>query len=284
MEAEFLIEIPYGCRSKYKGTILKINSMVGQSGLVTLAVNNNPYALESVLLIRTDENVEEIKEEIRQAGLKIRNDKSLKEIIMEIGNRRWNTADIRISKTEMGLDCIMNFLYAYEEKDNLVKKGYTEEQFFRKRLFVFYSHKDEIVLQIIDKLQTAGINTWIDIYDIEIGDLIVRKMMEGLSECDAAVFFLSDNFVKSKMTKGELNNYLEEAFTGKKKWFPVKLDNVDVNEILPGLSRYKYYDFKDKQDIDELVENIKRVMGNSNKDRFSNLSFCLQRNRSSCTN
>lgn len=145
MEAEFLIEIPYGCRSKYKGTILKINSMVGQSGLVTLAVNNNPYALESVLLIRTDENVEEIKEEIRQAGLKIRNDKGLKEIIME-----------------MGLDCIMNFLYAYEEKDNLVKKGYTEEQFFRKRLFVSYSHKDEIVLQIIDKLRTAGINTWIE--------------------------------------------------------------------------------------------------------------------------
>lgn len=261
MKAEFLIEIPYGCRSKYKNTILKLNSLVGENGMVTLAVNNNPYALESILLIRTDENIEEIKEEIRQAGLKTRHDKGLKEIIMEMGNRRWNTADIRISETESELENLMNFLYAYEEQDSLVKKGYTEKQFFKKRLFVSYSHKDEVVSQIIEKLRTAGINIWIDIYDIEIGEPIVRRMMEGLFECDMAVFFLSHNFAKSQMTKGELNNYFEEAFTGKKKWFPVKLDDVDVNEILPGLSRYKYYDFEELQDIDALVADIKRVMG-----------------------
>lgn len=260
MIAQFLIDIPYDSRSKYKNTIFKLNNMVGKNGLVTLAVNNNPYALESVLLIETNENIEEIKEEIKQAGLKSRNDKGLNEIIMEMGNRRWVTMDIPSCETETGIEMLMNCLYVYEEKDNLIKKGFTEKQFFRKRLFVSYSHKDEIVLQIIDKLRTAGINIWIDIYDIEIGEPIVRRMMEGLFECDVAVFFLSHNFAKSQMTKGELNNYFEEAFTGKKKWFPVKLDDVDVNEILPGLSRYKYFDFKEIQDIDALVADIKKVM------------------------
>lgn len=126
MIAQFLIDIPYDSRSKYKNTIFKLNNMAGENGLVVLAVNNNPYALESILLIETDENIEDIKEQIRQAGLKFRNDKGLNEIIMEMGSRCWNMADIPSCETETGIEMLMNCMYVYGEKDNLIKNEFTE--------------------------------------------------------------------------------------------------------------------------------------------------------------
>ena len=44
------------------------------------------------------------------------------------------------------------------------------------------------------------------------------------------------------------------------RWFIVKLDQVDVQEILPVLSNYKYYDFSIEKDIFDLTAEIQKIL------------------------
>lgn len=260
MKGNFCVEIPYGTRMQYASFISEMNTLTDADGMVILAVNNNPYMLVSYLLVESNTNVEKMVALIKKYELRSRQDKGITEIIREMGNRMWNTITIPQRAGLEEIQMYMQVYYEVAERDVLEEKDYFHE-FWKAKSFISYSHKGmEIVMDIYQKIQISGMNCWLDLYNIDVGEPIVKKMMEGLKECDYGIFFLSKHYKDSVMAKGELHNFLADVFGNKKKWYLVKLDDVDVEEILPGLNHYKYYDFSENSDIEKLVMDMVRVL------------------------
>ena len=260
MRGAFTIEIPYDCRSTYVDIIRQINDMVSRDGLVTLAVNNNPYNLKSYLIVEDTKNLEHIAEFIQQNHLKTNQEKGLKEIIIESGNRMWNMHAIFPGANNAEIEMLMTVIYHFKEKKELKEQGYDFSESHRPKVFISYSHKDEdIVMQVYERMQIAGMNIWLDSYAIDTGDLIPKEMLDGIKESDFAVLFLSESYKESMFAKAELHHFLSSVFREEKKWYPIKLDSVNVDEIQPGMADYKYYDFAQKPDIDTLVSDMKNV-------------------------
>lgn len=131
----------------------------------------------------------------------------------------------------------------------------------RKKLFVSYSHANKkIVYSITDKLENYGINLWIDRKSIEFGDNITRSICSGINESDLAILFLSKEIIDSNLSQFELENIISNMIKKSMGWFIVKLDDVNVEEIMPSLGNYLYYDFNENNDIEMLTETIiKRI-------------------------
>ena len=151
----------------------------------------------------------------------------------------------------------------FSEKSTLNRLGYDySANSKRKKLFVSYSHDDKkIVYSITDKLENYGIDLWIDKKSIEFGDNITRSICSGINESDLAILFLSKNIIRSNFSQFELENIVSNMIKKSMGWFIVKLDDVNVEDIMPSLSNYLYYDFNDDNDIDKLIETIiKRII------------------------
>ncbi|MGN0495523.1 MAG: toll/interleukin-1 receptor domain-containing protein [Lachnospiraceae bacterium] len=259
MRVAVTVEIPYGNHSDYVGIIWQINNMVGSDGMVLLAVNNNPYDLKSYLVVEDNQESDEIIQLIIKNKMKLNMEKGLKEILLEMGNKMWNiqTFPQRVSKEDIRM--IMDPLYIFREKTDLIEKGYFDEV-KKPKIFVSYSHKNEdIVMKVYQYMQMAGMNIWIDLQAIDVGDIIPKKMLDGVRESDYAVLFLSKEYKESMMAKAELQHMLYGVFTEQKKWYPIKLDDVNVEEIQSGLGNYKYYDYQKNSDLDNLISDMSRV-------------------------
>lgn len=262
MEGKFAIEIPYDRRSEYIDIIRQINDMVSCDGLVALAVNNTPYNLKSCLIVEDDKQPEKIAAFIQQNNLRINQEKGLREFLVEAGNRMWSMQNIFPGADNAMIKMQMDMLYNFKEKSELEQVGYIFEESRKAKVFISYSHKDEdIVLQIYNRMKLAGMNIWIDLYAIDVGEIIPQKMLDGIKESDFAVLFLSKDYKESMFAKTELQHLLGAVFLEQKKWYPVKLDDVNVDDIQSGMGNYKYYDFSQNADIDALVYDMKKVFG-----------------------
>lgn len=79
---------------------------------------------------------------------------------------------------------------------------------------IFLSHKG-INKPLVDKIDRAlrlvGLKTWFDRDDLAAGDTLVRGVDNAFSECEAAVFFISAEYVDTGVISNEINRALHEA-------------------------------------------------------------------------
>ena len=137
----------------------------------------------------------------------------------------------------------------------LEKKGYRFVEATKKKVFISYSHKDkEIVVPIVMELNSCGINVFIDFLCIDYGENILAKYSQGMKESDLCVLFLSKAYSTSFHAKHELTMAFNDVITQGKKMIPIKLDNIELDEIIYGLNGYKYYTYNN--DIKEVVNII----------------------------
>lgn len=254
-----VIEIPYSKRDNYLEAIYEFNNAVSRDGNIELFVNNNPYSLNSFLCIEDKmDSYEQIKELINKYALNIVKDKKPDDLFNDMCRARMyqHTQFIPDESLEL-IRLKMDGLYFFASQNQLLKKGYGCSQIKNKLVFVSYSHSDnKIVNEVVDKLKYHGANIWIDKEDIEYGEHIVNSFMKAVSECDFAIIFLSKHSSSSFYTKTEIQNLAVKIIENKTKWFLIKLDDVNVEEIFPNLNNYKYYDFSKDCDIDNLIDKI----------------------------
>jgi hypothetical protein len=100
----------------------------------------------------------------------------------------------------------------------------------RPKAFISYSHEDrDIAAHIADGLIQVGIDAWIDKYEIIPGDSIIKKIFEdGLSGADVFLIILSENSIKSKWVKQELEVALIMRIEGETRIIPLKMGNVKI--------------------------------------------------------
>ena len=102
---------------------------------------------------------------------------------------------------------------------------------------VFLSHasedKDRFVINFARKLREAGVDAWLDRWEMLPGDSLVDKIFEeGLKEASAIIVILSKNSVNKPWVKEELNASFVNKINKGSKIIPIILDDCDVPECL----------------------------------------------------
>jgi tetratricopeptide (TPR) repeat protein len=92
---------------------------------------------------------------------------------------------------------------------------------------VFCSHRsrdNERVRAIAAQLAAAGIDPWVDDWEIRPGDDIVRKINDGLAACDAGLLFVSSSTLESPWVSAEVSAMVYQRIQEGRCLIPVMID------------------------------------------------------------
>lgn len=123
-------------------------------------------------------------------------------------------------------------------------------------VFICYSHKDRDKAQnICKKLQSQGIDYWIDYDQIEFGEDIIEGIENGLNKCDCILVLISNSYNKSEWTKSEYRSMLVKQIKSHKTLIvPVLLE--EGCELPTLVISKKYIDLVDFQKGESLLQEF----------------------------
>ena len=215
LDKDFVWEGEYGRREHlcqvFKEFLRKQKANALQ--MLALFVNNVPYNLEFFICVSYDrpekDDMNEMKAMFEDAGLRYRQDLTIRDLMLEMGKRRFNSFTIA---EEDQVDLVLRNAFAFAEIHELEEKGYIMSPFGKDRqVFISHSSKDkEQVEKLIPDLNAAGLPVWFDKYSIHIGDSIVNKVQEGLEEAESIIFWITNNFLESKWRKYEMSAFIKK--------------------------------------------------------------------------
>ena len=126
-----------------------------------------------------------------------------------------------------------------------------------KKVFLSHSHADKnIVEKLKNVLEDNGIKTWYDDIDMNIGDIVNEKIIEGITQSDCFLFVISPNSVKSNWVKYELSEAYHQCITENKKIFPVLIGDLSEKDIPQILQKHSYSDLRNN---DIYYQSIKKL-------------------------
>lgn len=116
-----------------------------------------------------------------------------------------------------------------------------------KKAFLSYSSDDkEFAAKLAGDLRREGVDVWFDTWEISAGDSLIQKIFfEGLANCDVFLILLSNNSVKSKWVKEELDSAVVRKIEGVTKIIPLIIDKCDIPISLRAL---KWVNLSEKYD------------------------------------
>lgn len=111
-----------------------------------------------------------------------------------------------------------------------------------KKLFISHSSVDKpFATCLAVDLTKNGHPSWLDEWEITVGQSIPTRVSDGLDACDAIIVVLSEHSVKSKWVENEWQaKYWDEVQEGKVKVLPVLFQNCKIPTLLKAK---KYADF-----------------------------------------
>ncbi|HET6822745.1 MAG TPA: toll/interleukin-1 receptor domain-containing protein [Anaerolineales bacterium] len=126
------------------------------------------------------------------------------------------------------------------------------------QVFISYSRRDlEIVNHLVERMQRAGINIWIDREEIKAGKLWRTQIVQAIDTCDAFVLMLSSSAAASENVRKEIDLAQDSGRT----IFIINLDQVKI----PADMRYQLagLQFIDLKIANYCIAELKNNMGNS---------------------
>lgn len=123
-------------------------------------------------------------------------------------------------------EVFLNLRSKYAEVDgDYMQKLIAEQKSLESRDF-FISHASEDkewVRKLVEELVRKNCSVWFDEYELRVGDSLVGKINEGISNSSYGVVVLSQAFFKKKWTLMELDTFISYMGPGKKV-LPIWLD------------------------------------------------------------
>ncbi|HEY3569506.1 MAG TPA: toll/interleukin-1 receptor domain-containing protein [Thermoanaerobaculia bacterium] len=122
-------------------------------------------------------------------------------------------------------------------------------------VFISHSSRDTWIARMMaEKVSALGAVAWLDVKDLEGGDLINAKILEGLDACQEAVVLVSPNSVVSQWVVFEIG-----AALGQHKRVTPILNNASLGAIAP-LKEIKAIDLNDfGRFLSELKKRIQKA-------------------------
>ena len=126
-----------------------------------------------------------------------------------------------------------------------------------KKIFLSHSSKDKQFVRWLNiDLRNKGHNTWMDEWEIKVGDSIPKRLSHGIEECDFVIVVLTKEAVKSRWVENEWQaKYWDEVSEGKVKVLPLLLEECKIPTFL---KIKKYADFTQgySEGFDELLLSL----------------------------
>lgn len=119
---------------------------------------------------------------------------------------------------------------AFVVKRQRMKKGRTRLRGGRPYIvFISHSSYDSWIAKVISEhIRALGAQTWLDEKDLEGGDIIVQKIIQGIDACTEALVLISPKSIKSQWVPFEIG-----AVRGQHKRVTPILNNVDPTAMEP---------------------------------------------------
>ena len=100
----------------------------------------------------------------------------------------------------------------------------------RRSLFISYSHADrDFVSRLVQELASRGIEIWIDLWDMKVGDSLTKKIQDGIAQAAWLAVVLSPGSVSSPWVQRELSAALVKELEEDSVFvLPILYKNCDV--------------------------------------------------------
>lgn len=125
------------------------------------------------------------------------------------------------------------------------------------KVFICHSSEDKesFVKNFVDNLFKKGIYAWVDEYEINYGDSIIKKVNEGLKNSDKGIIVYSKNLKNSVFALAEENSIIYKGIYEKSYFIiPVIIDDdVEIPELINHVSSVKI------TNIDNYDEELERI-------------------------
>ncbi len=133
---------------------------------------------------------------------------------------------------------------------------------------VFISHasedKERFVLKFAEKLIENGIDAWIDKWEIQIGDNLIKKIFEeGIKEAQSVIVIISQNSISKPWVTKEWTVSVVKQIEEKLKLIPVVLDKCKIPEYFKDTYWIEIQDLNNYEN--ELKEIIMTIFGVNKK-------------------
>jgi hypothetical protein len=130
-----------------------------------------------------------------------------------------------------------------------------------RRVFIIYAKEDlEAAKKITELLKERGFEPWLDVDQIEAGQIWKNAIASALDESAMAIVLLSENFSRSTSAISELKQAISKMQSSDRNSspiIPVKLDKADIPS---DLSHIQYVDLRDQNASDFLIKSLEGTM------------------------
>ena len=127
----------------------------------------------------------------------------------------------------------------------------------QKKIFLCHASADKwFVRRVRSDLASAGHATWIDEWEIKVGDSIVDKVSGATEKADALILFVSKASNQSEWVKREWQSALSRRMaTGAIRVLPVLIEDCSIPAIMHDV---KYADFRESYNhgLEELLRSV----------------------------
>lgn len=100
---------------------------------------------------------------------------------------------------------------------------------------VFISHASEdkaaVAMPLADHLRAAGLEVWLDVFELRIGDSLRRKIDRGLAQSRFGVIILSKPFFAKGWPQYELDGLISRHVSGEQSLLPI-WHNITKDEVM----------------------------------------------------
>ncbi len=160
---------------------------------------------------------------------------------------KFGRGDPRVVKGHQGVETMKSQISVDLHEKILDELRITSKESFDYDAFLSYSSRDKMtVLPVAERLKADGVSVWLDAWEIEPGDLIQRKIDDGLENSRNLVLFMSENAFSSEWSQLESNIFIfRDPSSCKRRFIPVRLDDSVVKA---SLKPFAYVDWRNKSE------------------------------------
>jgi hypothetical protein len=129
-----------------------------------------------------------------------------------------------------------------------------------KSVFLSYSKSDKEFVRVLARdLEAAGVRVWFDEGQIQVGDSLVDKIGQAITEVDFLAVVLSQNSVRSEWVKREVEISLTREFADRNvAVLPILKEDCEVPPFLKGKA---YADFRSPAQYTEGMTALLKRLG-----------------------
>ena len=125
-------------------------------------------------------------------------------------------------------------------------------------IFISYARTNRnYAFRLKEALEGAGIETWVDLENLDPGSIWQREIESAIDGCFAFIYLLSKESIASEYCQNEFGYALEE----KKKIIPIRLPGINDSDVPAEISAFQWLTWEDFEEglsaPDKLFKSIR---------------------------